>query len=71
MNTSELNQEQIYNYNKLDGTVIKLKYWYETINYFCFTTVDEKQTIILLYSAQIINNITEIEVTPNIVKELI
>lgn len=60
MNPSELKQAQKYNYNKLDGTIIPMKYWYETLNYWVFTTVAEPQHIVMLHSVQIINNITEI-----------
>jgi len=57
---ANLQSGTVYNYTPLDAEPIPLKYWYETLNYWSFTTVTNPERIILLHKIQIINNITEI-----------
>lgn len=45
---ANLTRGQIYVYA---GT--RIKYWYEQLNYWSFTTCDENQTIVLLHSEQV------------------
>lgn len=60
MHPTNLTYAKTYNYTPRDGEPIKLKYWYEQLNYWSFTTVTEPETIVLLHTQQIINDLTEI-----------
>lgn len=60
MHPNQLTPEIVYHYTPRDEEPIKLKYWYEQLNYWSFTTVDEIERIVLLHSIQVINNITKI-----------
>ena len=55
MHPKLLIREKTYQYT--NG--IQLKYWYEQLNYWSFTTVAEPHTIVLLHSQQI-KDLTEL-----------
>lgn len=60
MHPTNLTYAKTYNYTPRDGEPIKLKYWYEQLNYWSFTTVEGKEQIVLLHKQQVISNITEL-----------
>lgn len=60
MNPANLTPGKIYSYSHIDKVPIQLKYWYEQLNYWSFTTVAEPAKIVLLHSQQIIKDLKEI-----------
>jgi hypothetical protein len=60
MNPKDLKSAQTYSYKVLDQPPILIQYWYEQLNYWSFTTVDEPRKIILLHSQHIKYNLQEI-----------
>lgn len=60
MNPANLTPGQTYSYSPTDSVPILLRYWYEQLNYWSFTTVPEPTKIVLLHNQQIIKDLKEV-----------